>query len=397
MKSNLTFVYFFLFMAFSGLAQTEASVFENLKFRFIGPEGNRAIAIAGVSGDPMINYIGAASGGLWKTTDGGIGWEPVFDKQEASSIGSVTVTPSNPDIVWVGTGETFVIRPAHAMGDGIYKSEDAGATWTHMGLEKTGRIGRILVHPENPDIVYAAALGHTYGPQQERGVYKTTDGGKTWNRIFFVDEGTGAAELAMDPTNPDRLLVGMWSVHINTWGLRSGGPGGGEYRTLDGGTTWKPLSENGLPGGADNPVGKTAVAMAPSSPDIVYALFEIESPALYRSTDFGETWTLQTRNHDIAERAPYYTRMAVSPDSPDEIYIASVKFSTSTDGGKTFKSGYSAGGDNHDIWLDPANADRMMVAHDGCASITLNRGKSYQRVVLPIAQMYHVSVDDRIP
>ena len=397
MKSNLTFVCFLFFMAFSGLAQTEPSVFENLNFRFIGPEGNRAIAIAGVPGDPMVNYIGAASGGLWKTTDGGIGWEPVFDKQEASSIGSVAIAPSNPDIVWVGTGETFVIRPAHAMGDGIYKSEDAGATWTRMGLEKTGRIGRILVHPENPDIVYAAALGHTYGPQQERGVYKTTDGGKTWNRIFFVDEGTGAAELAMDPTNPDRLLVGMWSIHINTWGLRSGGPGGGVYRTLDGGATWKPLSENGLPGGAEHPVGKTAVAIAPSSPDIVYALFEIESPALYRSADFGETWTLQTRNHDIAERAPYYTRMAISPDSPDEIYIASVKFSTSTDGGKTFKSGYSAGGDNHDIWLDPTNADRMMVAHDGCASITLNRGKSYQRVVLPIAQMYHVSVDDRIP
>ena len=224
MKSNLTFLCFLLFIVFSGLAQTEASVFENLDFRFIGPEGNRAIAIAGVPGDPMINYIGAASGGLWKTTDGGLGWEPVFDKQEASSIGSVAIAPSNPDIVWVGTGETFVIRPAHAMGDGIYKSEDAGATWTHMGLEKTGRIGRILVHPENPDILYAAALGHTYGPQQERGVYKTTDGGKTWNRIFFVDEGTGAAELAMDPNNPDRLMVGMWSIHINTWGLRSGGP-----------------------------------------------------------------------------------------------------------------------------------------------------------------------------
>ncbi len=397
MASRLYPLILLLFLSTTGFAQTDPSVFGNLKFRFIGPEGNRAIAIAGVPGDPMVNYIGAASGGLWKTTDGGLEWDPVFDDQEASSIGAVAIAPSNPDIVWVGTGETFVIRPAHAMGDGIYKSEDAGKTWKRMGLEKTGRIGRILVHPTNPDIVYAAALGHTYGPQQERGVFKTTDGGKTWNRIFFVDEGTGAAELAMDPENPDRLLVGMWSVHINTWGLRSGGPGGGAYRSLDGGATWKPLSENGLPGGEQHPVGKTAVAIAPSNPDVVYALFEIESPALYRSEDFGDTWTLQTRNHDIAERAPYYTRMAVSPDNPDEIYIASVKFSTSTDGGKTFKSGYSAGGDNHDIWLDPSNADRMMVAHDGCASITLNRGKSYQRVVLPIAQMYHVSVDDQVP
>ena len=377
--------------------QTDPAVFENLRFRFIGPEGNRTIAMAGVAGDPMTTYIGAASGGLWKTSDGGISWDPIFDAQDVSSIGSVAITPTNPDIIWVGTGETFVIRPAHAMGDGIYKSEDGGKTWKNMGLEKTGRIGRVLVHPTNPNIVYAAALGHTYGPQQERGVYKTTDGGKTWNRIFFVDENTGAAELAMDPKNPDRLLVGMWSIHINTWGLNSGGPGGGVYRTLDGGVTWEPLSKKGLPGGKENPVGKTAVAISHSSPNIVYALFEIESPALYRSEDFGETWTLQTRNHDIAERAPYYTRMAVSTEDPDELYFASVKFSISKDGGKTIESGYSAGGDNHDIWVDPTNADRLMVAHDGGASISMNHGKTFQRVVLPIAQMYHVAVDDKIP
>ena len=377
-------------------SQPEPAVFQNLEFRFIGPEGNRAIAIAGVPGDPMVNYIGAASGGLWKTDDGGVSWKPVFDDQDVSSIGSVAISPTNPDIVWVGTGETFVIRPAHAMGDGIYKSTDAGKTWTHMGLEKTGRIGRIIVHPTNPDIVYAAALGHTYGPQQERGIYKTTDGGKTWRQILFVDENTGAAELALDPKNPNRLLAGMWSIHINTWGLNSGGPGGGVYRSTDGGESWEPLHRYGLPGGAKNPVGKTAVAIAPSNPDVVYALFEIDSPALYRSEDFGNTWTLQTRDHDIAERAPYYTRMAVSPADPDELYFASVRFTTSTDGGKTLKR-TPAGGDNHDIWLDPTNADRMMVAHDGCASITLNHGKSYQRVVLPIAQMYHAAVDDQIP
>lgn len=378
-------------------SQVDSTLFKNLTFRFIGPEGNRAIAIAGVPGDPMVNYIGAASGGLWKTMDGGINWNPIFDGQEVSSIGSVALAPSNPNIVWVGTGETFVIRPAHAMGDGIYKSEDAGKTWKRMGLEKTGRIGRVIVHPTNPDIVYAAALGHTYGPQQERGVYKTTDGGKTWKQILFIDEHTGAAELAIDPKNPDRLLVGMWSIHINTWGLNSGGPGGGVYRTTDGGNSWEALSNYGLPGGKDQPVGKTAVAIAPSQPDVVYALFEIDSPALYRSEDFGNTWTLQTRNHDIAERAPYYTRMAVSPSDPDEIYFASVKFSTSTDAGKTISGGYAAGGDNHDIWLDPTNADRMMVAHDGCASITLNHGVSFQRIVLPIAQMYHAAVDDKIP
>ena len=397
MKTKLLLLCHFFLFSFLTIAQSDSSIFENLNFRFIGPEGNRAIAIAGVPGDPMINYIGAASGGLWKTTDGGINWDPIFDDQEVSSIGSIAITPTNPDIVWAGTGETFVIRPAHAMGDGIYKSEDAGKTWKNMGLEKTGRIGRIIVHPSNPDIVYAASLGHTYGPQQERGVYKTMDGGKTWKRIFFVDENTGAAELALDPKNPDRLLVAMWSVHINTWGLRSGGPGGGVYRSTNGGDSWEALSKNGLPGGEDNPVGKTAVAISHSKPNIVYALFEIDSPALYRSEDFGDTWTLQTRNHDIAERAPYYTRMAVSPGDPNELYFASVKFSTSKDGGKTIKGGYEAGGDNHDIWLDPTNPDRMMVAHDGCASITLNHGKSFQRIVLPIAQMYHVSVDDQIP
>ncbi len=397
MKIHLRFVALLLLIPFVISSQTDPTVFENLKFRFIGPEGNRTIAIAGVPGDPMTNYIGAASGGLWKTTDGGLDWEPIFDDQDVSSIGSLAITPTNPDIVWVGTGETFVIRPAHAMGDGIYKSEDAGKTWKNMGLKKTGRIGRIIVHPTNPDIVYAASLGHTYGPQQERGVYKTIDGGKTWKHIFFVDENTGAAELAIDPKNPDRLLVGMWSIHINSWGLNSGGPGGGVYRTTDGGETWEPLSKYGLPGGKDNPVGKTAVAISRSEPNIVYALFEIESPALYRSEDFGNSWTLQTRNHDIGERAPYYIRMAVSPSDPNELYFANVKFSTSKDGGKTIEGGYRAGGDNHDIWLDPTNADRMMVAHDGGASITLNHGKSFQRIVLPIAQMYHVSVDDQIP
>lgn len=396
MKAICSFVLLFQLFIIPIFSQTSPEVFNDLKFRFIGPEGNRAIAIAGVPGDSMVNYIGAASGGLWKTTDGGITWKTIFDDQDVSSIGSLAIAPTNPDIVWVGTGETFVIRPAHAMGDGIYKSTDAGKTWQKMGLEKTGRIGRVIVHPTNPDIVYAAALGHTYGPQQERGVFKTTDGGKTWKKIFFVDEYTGAAELAMDPKDPDRLLVGMWSININTWGLNSGGPGGGVYRTTDGGETWEALSRYGLPGGKENPVGKTAVAISHSNPDIVYALFEIDSPALYRSEDFGNTWTLQSRNHDIAERAPYYTRMAISPDDPNELFFASVRFSTSKDGGKTY-SRLRAGGDNHDIWLDPTNADRMMVAHDGCASITLNHGKSFQRIVLPIAQMYHAAVDDKIP
>ncbi len=376
----------------------DPDVFQDLNFRFIGPEGNRAIAIAGVPGDPMVNYIGAASGGLWKTTDGGINWNPISDTLDVSSIGSVALAPSDPNIVWMGTGETFVIRPAHAMGDGIYKSIDAGKTWERMGLEKTGRIGRIVIHPTNPDIAYAAALGHTYGPQQDRGVYKTEDGGKSWRKVLFVDEGTGAADITIDPQDPNTLYAAMWSIHINTWGLRSGGAGGGIYKSTDGGDSWEPMTKNGLPGGSKRPVGKTAVALCHSNPNVVYALFEINSPELWRSNDKGVSWTLMSQDHTMNERAPYYTRIAVAPDNPDEIYFLSVRFSKSIDGGKTLmKRPPRGGGDNHDMWIDPTMPDRMMVAHDGCASMSLNRGESFNRVVLPIAQMYHVSVDDQVP
>jgi len=373
--------------------------FESLKFRFIGPDGNRAIACAGVPGDPKINYIGAASGGLWKTEDGGVSWNPIFDDQDVSSIGSIALAPQDPDQVWVGTGETFVIRPAHAMGEGIFKSNDGGKTWQKMGLEKTGRIGRIVVHPQDTNIVYVAALGHTYGPQQDRGVYRTTDGGETWERVLFVDENTGAADIAINPSNPDVLYAGMWSVHINTWGLNSGGPGGGVYRSLDGGDTWEPMKNNGLPGGEERIVGKTAVAIARSNPDVVYALFEIESPALYRSDDNGESWELMSRDHTMNERAPYYTRIAVAPDNEDDIYFISVRLSRSLDGGKTYtdKRPPCRCGDTHDMWIDPTDPSRMIVADDGCAVFTNNRGKSWERVVLPIAQMYHVAVDDQIP
>ncbi|NQZ79108.1 MAG: glycosyl hydrolase, partial [Ekhidna sp.] len=340
--------FLFLYAIAVTLWGQDAEAYKNLNFRFIGPEGNRAIAIAGVPGNPMVNYIGAASGGLWKTEDGGIGWTPITDSLDVSSVGSVAIAPSDESQVWMGTGETFVIRPAHAMGDGIYKSINAGKSWKRMGLEKTGRIGRVIVHPTNPDIVYAAALGHTYGPQEERGVYRTKDGGDTWEQVLFVDEGTGASDLAIDPANPDVLYAAMWSVHINTWGLRSGGPGGGIYKSTDGGDTWEPMTSNGLPGGEDRPVGKTAVALCHSQPNVVYALFEINSPELWRSNDSGKTWELMSQDHTMNERAPYYTRIQVAPDNPEEIYFLSVRFSKSEDGGKTLmKRPPRGGGDNH--------------------------------------------------
>lgn len=367
-------------------------------FRFIGPEGNRAIAVIAEPNHPEIAYIGAASGGLWKTEDNGINWRPIFDDQNISSVAAIDLAPTDPKQVWVGTGETFVIRPAHAMGNGIYYSPDAGITWEHKGLEKTGRIGRVIVHPKDPKTVFAGALGHTYGPQKEKGVYRTKDGGDTWEQVLFIDERTGVSDMAIDPENPDIIYAAMWSISINTWGLNSGGTGSGIYKSLDGGDTWEPLNKYGLPFGKNRPVGKTSVDVSRSNPNIIYALFEAESPEVWRSEDKGLSWTLMSQEHDWNERAPYYTRLRVNTGDPNEIYSMTVRFTHSLDGGKTRNpKPPRGGGDNHDIWINPINPDHYMVAHDGGVSITYNRGKSFQRVVLPIAQMYHVAVDDQIP
>jgi photosystem II stability/assembly factor-like uncharacterized protein len=376
--------------------QIDPAIYDSLQYRHVGPEGNRASAVVGEPGNPMVAYIGAASGGVFKTADGGVTWKPVFDDQPALAIGALAVAPSAPNVVWAGTGETFIIRPPTSPGNGIYRSTDAGESWTHMGLEQSGHIGRILVHPRNPDIVYACALGHAYGPQEDRGVYRTTDGGKTWTRVLFVDVNTGCSDLSMDATDPNVIFAGMWQLDIKPWNLNSGGPGSGVFVTRDGGDTWTRLAGHGLPK-EGTAVGKVAVAVAPSDPDRVYALIEQADPTLYGSSDGGKSWHVITRNHDIAERAPYYTRFAVSPDDADRLYFVSVRFSVSKDGGATLTSGFGAGGDNHDIWIDPRNPDRYMVAHDGGASITLNRGKTYRQVVLPIAQMYHVFTDNRVP
>ena len=329
-----------------------AQVFQNLEYRFIGPEGNRAIAVVGEPGNHMVTYMGAASGGLWKTEDSGTTWKPILDSLDISSISALAISHSDPSQVWAGTGETFIIRPAHSIGNGIYKTMDSGKTWTNMGLEKTARIGRIVVHPSNPDLVYAAALGHGYGPQEERGVYRTKDGGKTWEKVLFIDENTGAADIAMDPSNPDILFAGTWQLHINTWGLNSGGPGSAVYRSKDGGDTWEKM--NLLIDGQAETFGKTAVAISQSNPQVIYALVEASSPALFRSDNGGDSWTLVSRNHTMAERAPYYTRLAVSPDDENTLYFISVRFSKSIDGGKTLvKDPPRAGGDTHDIWIDP--------------------------------------------
>ncbi len=377
--------------------QVDTAAYANLRFRAVGPEGNRAIAVVGVPGDRMVAFVGAASGGVWKTEDGGVNWRPTFDAMDAQSIGSLAIAPTATNEVWAGTGETFIIRPALAMGNGIYKSVDGGETWTHMGLEAVGRIGRVVVHPRDHDVVYACALGHAYDDQQERGVYRTRDGGRSWEHVLFADPGTGCSDLAIDPQRPDILFAGMWSLRVDPWRLASEGTGGGVYVSRDGGDTWKKLAGEGLPA-ADHAVGKVAVGIAYSDPDRVYALIEDDDPSFYRSDDGGRHWRLMTRNHDIAERSPYYTRFGIDTRDPDRVYFTSVRFSMSQDGGATLVTNPPrGGGDTHDVWVDPLDSDRFMVADDGGATITLNRGKSFQRVVLPIAQMYHVHTDNQIP
>ena len=377
--------------------QPDTTLWTRLHYRFVGPEGNRAIAAIGEPGNPLVAYIGAASGGIWKTEDGGVHWRAVFDSATAQAIGALAMAPSAHNLLWAGTGETFFIRSMTALGDGVYRSTDAGRSWQHMGLDSTGRIARIVIDPTNPEIVLVCALGRAYGPAQQRGVYRTADAGKTWSRALFVDPNTGCSDLVIDPGDPNTLFAGMWQFEVKTWHLQSGGPGSGLWASHDGGLTWKRLAGRGLPD-VKHVIGKVALAVAPSNPNTVYALIEDRDPTLYRSDDRGQTWRVMSRNHDLAERAPYYVRFAVAPDDEDRLYFVSVRVTTSRDGGLSLtRIGFNAGGDTHDFWIDPLNPARMMIAHDGGASMTVTGGKFWTRIVLPIAQMYHVSTDTRVP
>ena len=364
-----------------------------LEWRFVGPQGNRVSAVVCDSNDPNVYYAGACAGGVWKSSDGGTNWEPVFDDQTSQSIGSLAIAPSDSNQVWAGTGEAF-IRSNVLIGDGIYKSTDAGLTWARMGLEKSGRIGRIAVDPRDPNIVFATALGHCYGPQKERGVYRTKDGGKTWEQVLFVDENTGASGLVIDPNNPRTIFAGMWSVVIHTWGKFSGGPGGGVYVSRDGGDTWAKVLGRGLP---EFEVGKVDVAVAPSDSNRVYALIETgDRGSLWRSDDNGRNWRVVSYDRRINERPTYYTRMCVAPDDANTVYFPCNSMYVTYDGGESIDN-FSGGGDCHDMWADPRNPERMMIGHDGGISMTTTRGRQWGRVVLPIGQMYHIAVDDRIP
>ena len=378
-----------------------------MKYRHIGPLGNRITSVAGVPGDRFTYYAGAASGGLWKTEDGGVNWRPVFDDQPVHSVGEVEVAPSDPNVVWAGTGEPF-IRSNVSIGNGVWKSTDAGDSWTHMGLEGTGRISRIITHPTNPDIVYAAAIGHGYAPQPERGIYRTMDGGATWEHVLFVDEETGASDLVMDPNNPRILFAGTWQIAIRTWTRTSGGPGSAIHVSRDGGTTWTRLSGNGLP---TREIGKIALCMSRADSRRVYALIETgdgvpweggdtDGGELWRSDDGGHNWALVSHDRDLAGRTAYYTRCEVNPDDPDEAYFLAAAYSTTLDGGVTSSAAPFLQGpvwDHHDMWIDPLDGDRQIVSGDGGLAISGNRGRTWFRAQLPIAQMYHVTVDNAVP
>ncbi|WP_424964296.1 WD40/YVTN/BNR-like repeat-containing protein [Ekhidna sp.] len=396
-----------MLLAFSTVAlaqKLDMEAFKNMAPRNIGPAGmsGRVTAIDVVTDEPDVMYVGSASGGVWKSTSGGIDWEPIFNDQTTASIGAVAIQQSNPSVVWVGTGEG---NPRNSLngGDGIYRTLDGGKTWKKMGLEKTRHIHRIIIHPDDPNTVYVGAIGSPWGEHEERGVYKTTDGGKTWDRILFTNIRSGAAELVMDPTNPNKLIAAMWEHKRDPWFFKSGGPGSGIYVTHDGGETWEQRTdEDGLPKGD---LGRIGLAIAPSRPNVVYALVESKKNALYRSDDGGFKWKKINDNSDIGNRPFYYHEIYVDPINENRVYSIFTYVNVSVDGGKSFTQLMGAYGvdngvhpDHHAWYIHPEDPNFMMDGNDGGLNITRDRGETWRFVEnLPVGQFYHINVDNETP
>jgi photosystem II stability/assembly factor-like uncharacterized protein len=374
----------------------DQALLAGLRWRSIGPpRGGRSIAVGGSAARPFEYYFGATGGGVWKTTDGGLTWRPIADRfLKTSSVGAIAVAESNPDIVYVGMGEV-ALRGNVIQGDGVYKTTDGGRTWTHVGLDKTMAIGRIRVHPSNPDVAYVAALGNPYGPNAERGVFKTTDGGKTWNRVLFRDEKTGVVDLTLDVKNPDTLYAGFWEVFRTPHSLSSGGPGGGLFKTTDGGKTWTDLTRKpGLPA----PIwGKIGVSVSAADPNRVYAIIEAAVGGVFVSDDAGGTWTLVNDDRRLRQRAFYYTRVYADPLAKDTVYILNTGFYRSTDGGKSIRAISVPHGDNHDLWIAGNDARRMINSNDGGANVSVNAGESWTDQDYPTAQFYNVFTTAHVP
>lgn len=377
-------------------AQTaDTAAFGALVWRNLGPQrGGRSVAVAGSAARPLEYYMGTTGGGVFKTPDGGETWTPVSDRYFGGTIGAIAVSESNPDIVYVGGGE-FPIRGNVSHGDGVYKSTDAGRTWSYIGLVETRQIAKIRIHPRNPDIVYVAALGPVFGPSPNRGVYKSTDGGKSWNKILFRNDTTGAIDLSMDPSNPEVLYAGLWTAWRKPWQLVSGGSGSGILKSVDGGRTWKELTRNpGMPAGI---IGNVGVSVSPANPRRVYALIEADSGGVFRSDDAGDSWTRVNADRNLRQRAWYYTRIYADPQDENLVYASNTGFLRSRDGGKTWQGTTAPHGDSHDAWIAPNNNQRMIESNDGGANVSTNGGRTWTDQDYPTAQFYHVTTTNHFP
>ena len=391
-------VFVVLFTASATSQSVPAELVNGLKWRLIGPfRGGRAVAVAGVLGDSTTFYFGAVNGGIWKTTDAGTVWNPIFDGQPVGAIGAIAVAPSDSKTIYAGTGESD-IRSNLSSGSGVYKSVDGGSTWAHIGLEDTRQISRIVVDPRDSNVVYVGALGHAYGPNEQRGVYKSVDGGAHWSQIFYQRPDVGVSDLAICAGNPQILFAGTWNTHRPPWSTYApiDGPGGGLYRSQDAGKTWSRLSGSGLPEGD---WGRIGVDVAPNGKR-VYALIPAKKGGLYRSDDGGDTWVLENADPRLTSRAWYFGGITIDPQNPDVIYMPNVALYRSEDGGKTIAivRGAPGGDDYHQIWIDPRNSASMVLGTDQGTTISLDRGQTWSSWYnQPTAQLYHVITDNQFP
>jgi photosystem II stability/assembly factor-like uncharacterized protein len=404
---RLVCLFVFLLVAVSTSAQqtptptttpaADADPLKAMQWRLIGPfRGGRVTAVAGVASQPLVYYFGATGGGVWKTIDGGINWEPITDASVfgTGSVGAIGLSDSDPNTIYVGMGES-PIRGNVSHGDGVYKSTDAGKTWQRVGLEDTRQISRIRVHPKNPDVVYVAAQGHVWAPNAERGIFRSKDGGKTWQKVFYRSDKAGASDLIMDPTNANILYAGFWEVYRKPWTLESGGAGSGIFKSTDGGDTWSEITRNaGLPKGTIGIVGITASA---ANPDRLWAIIEAEDGGVFRSDNGGKTWTKTNEQRNLRQRAWYYSRIYADPKNADTVYVLNTGFYKSNDGGKTFTGISVPHGDNHDLWIAPDDPNRMINSNDGGANVSFNGGKSWTEQDQATAQFYRVALDNDFP
>src|SRR5271167_1252362 len=383
------------FLAGNAPAQVNPAVVGGMKWRQIGPfRGGRVLAVAGVPGDPDTYYFGAVAGGIFKSINGGLSWSPTFDHESVSSIGAIAVADADPNILYAGSGEAC-LRGNISYGDGVYKSTDAGRTWKNVGLKNTRHIGAVIIDPRNPDIVMVAALGHAWGPNTERGVFRTADGGKTWQKVLYRDENTGAIDVVFDPRNSSVVYASMWQVRRQPWYFNSGGPGSGLYKSVDGGLTWKQVQGNGLPGGN---LGRIGISVSGADSNRVYALIEVGEGGLYRSNDAGNSWTRVNEDQRFRQRAWYFSHVFADPKQVDTVYVLNTGAFRSRDGGKTFELLPAPHGDHHGLWIDPTNPQRIMNSNDGGVTISVDGGKTWtEQNNQPTAQFYHVAVDSHWP